>query len=569
VPTATSALPVSEIVADQAPPTARPSWRHTAALFTALSTLYFAVGTVLVLRYNLFDGDGPSRVANAGYVFMSREPHLGAIGFVWNPLPSLVEIPILHLSRWIPELKTYGLAGVAQSALFMAGAAVMVRRIALDRGIGTGWRTVAVLCFALHPTIVTYGAAGMSEAALTFALIWCARHLLQWVHARRSGDLAWAGVALGVGYLARYEVVAAACGVAILVGVLAFRRSRTRRSSHAVLSALIVLFPLGTAVAVWSMSSWIVTGELFPMLSSQYGNESQINAATQGGPMGAIASDDWVIIAARLLGMQPFVILATIGAIAWSLSSRKRDPLVPAAVFGPVLLFAAWGQYTFTTFGWFRFYLAAVPLVVIVAMVCWAPRGEHRRRPWQMDSLSSRWGAALLCSSVLIGFPVTAYATLDERIGNQALQFGLRSVFDPQTYPSEEQWYGRLMTNDRALADYFDRKNLPDGSVLMDTFNTWGVWLSSDRPKQFVITSDYDFTAVMNRPWDFGVRYVVASNPANGVKDVLNRRYPDLWADGAGFGELALSVYGGTGDERLRVYRVIEPRTVPGARPVG
>jgi hypothetical protein len=75
---------------------------------------------------------------------MSRQPHLSAIGFEWNPLPSLVGIPVLTPTDWWPTLKTHGLAGVVQSALFMTGAAVMVRRIALDRGVSVVWRWVAV-----------------------------------------------------------------------------------------------------------------------------------------------------------------------------------------------------------------------------------------------------------------------------------------------------------------------------------------------------------------------------------------------------------------------------------------
>jgi hypothetical protein len=171
-------------------------------LYFGLAALYFAVGHTLLMRYNLFDPDATSRVANAGYVLMSRDPHLSAIGFVWNPLPSLAEVPILLFSRWWPELRTHGLAGVIQSALFMAAAALVVRGIAADRGLGSGWRHMAVACFALQPMIVVYGASGMSEAAELFCLLWCVRHLMRWIDDRRIEDLAWAGLALGLGYLA-------------------------------------------------------------------------------------------------------------------------------------------------------------------------------------------------------------------------------------------------------------------------------------------------------------------------------------------------------------------------------
>ena len=141
------------------------------ALFVALTGLYACVGFLLVIRYDLLDGDAASRVANAGYVLISRDPHLSAMGFVWNPLPSLVEVPMLLFERWWPELRTRVLAGVLQSALFMAAAALIVRGIALDRGVAAGWRRVTVAAFALQPMIIVYGASGMSEAAETMCLI--------------------------------------------------------------------------------------------------------------------------------------------------------------------------------------------------------------------------------------------------------------------------------------------------------------------------------------------------------------------------------------------------------------
>ncbi len=130
-----------------------PKRRVTSLLFTTLFACYFTFGAVMLLRYNFFDPDGPSRVANAGYALMSRYPHLSAIGFVWNPLPSLIEMPLLQLSRWWPALRTEGLASVVQSAAFMSGAALFVRKIALDRGVGRGWRWAALAVFALNPVI--------------------------------------------------------------------------------------------------------------------------------------------------------------------------------------------------------------------------------------------------------------------------------------------------------------------------------------------------------------------------------------------------------------------------------
>ncbi|WP_415635168.1 hypothetical protein, partial [Propionibacterium acidifaciens] len=55
---------------------------------------YLAVALWLS-AHDLVFPDAMSRVANGYYVLFSRDPHLAAIGFVWNPLPSLAAIPLL------------------------------------------------------------------------------------------------------------------------------------------------------------------------------------------------------------------------------------------------------------------------------------------------------------------------------------------------------------------------------------------------------------------------------------------------------------------------------------------
>ena len=525
--------------------------------------MYLALGATMILRWNYFDPDGPSRVANAGFALLSRNPHLSAIGFVWNPLPSLVEIPLLELSRWWPVLKTAGLASVLQSALFMAGSVLMVRRIAFDRGLPAGWRRLAITALALHPVIVIYGASGMSEAAEIFCALWATRNLLRWVESRDVGHLAWAGIAMGVGYLARYEIAFSAAGTTILVALLTWadgagvdRRTLWQRT---VLNILIVAFPIAVAFSLWALVGWVTTGDLFATLSSNYGNAGQIaTAAMRGVTTERTGNNQPLVVAARLLAMQPLTGLAVTLAGCVAALRRRAEPIVPVFTFGGVLAFAIWGQLSGTTFGWFRFYILAIPMVIVIAMTCWPVRPEGA---WRAPTWTSKAGAAVLVGS-LAAFPVTAHAMLNPDIGNQHLQFGWQSLLDPVKYPPSEQWYRRLRSDDRLIADFLDPKHLPPGSVLMDTFAGWGIWLYSDDPQQFVVTSDYDFATVLNRPWANHVRYILVSNPAlNDAPDAINLRWPSLWSDGAGFGSLALSVVGPTGQERWRVYAVMGPPT--------
>lgn len=530
------------------------------ALFASLAATYFALGCLMTLRYNIPERDALSRTANAAYILFSRYPHVGAVGFVWNPLPSLVQITTLPFYRWWPELLTRGLAGLIQSALFMAGCALIVRQIAIDRGVGNLWRRLAIASLALNPMIIVSGANGMSEAAQLFCILWCVRYLLLWVDSRSVTQLAWAGTALGVGYLARYEmvIVGVACGAFVALVTFAHSARGIRRHA-ATMNVIIVSFPLVVAFALWALSGWVISGDLFATLSSQYGNTSQVsvgkakNVITQYG--------DWFVVAEKLFSMQPFAGVAVILAGALAALTKRVAILVPVVAFGSTLAFQAWGQYNQTTFGWFRFYLPAVPMVIVVALCCWTPGLAFADTRWWPQSWTGRLGSGLLTASLLVGIPVTALATLNPRINNSVQGMGIISLLKPGSYPrAEEHDYRRINDEDRLVADYLDRHNLPAGSVLGDTFEMFPVWMASENRGQFVITSDYDFSAALNRPWQFGVRYILVSNPVIGAApDAINTRYPTIWTTGAGLGNLAYVAASPLGGQRWRLYEVVEP----------
>lgn len=560
----TDVAPVRSAARDAAPaPRAAAGW----ILFAVCALGYGVLGYLLTARFNLIDGDGPSRVANAAYTILSRDPHLGALGFVWNPLPSLVELPILGLSHWWPDLKSLGLAGVVQSALFMAGAVVGVRRIALDRALPPVARWAAVAAFAVNPMIVEYGAVGLSEAALIFFVVWSIRHQLLWVQSGAATSLAWAGLALGMGYLARYEALPAVAGGAVFVlGFAAYRARGTRPLGtvatwrHAVpagvQAAVLFCFPALSAFLLWTLSSWLLTGDALPQFTSQYGNGTQMaTAAGQGGGLldGKTTIDS---IAARVLGMEPLlpVVLVVAGWCAWR--RRRADVLVPLAVCGGVLAFQAAAQYTGVTFGWFRFYILVVPMTVIAVTTLWEPAAVRRATDSVRARVLSASAGVLVVATLVTSVPVTWTAMLDPAIGDQGPQQGLRSLIWPEQCPRSQNSLFQAFEDDRNIAAWLDAQNLPPASVLSDTFQSWSIWLASDRPDQFVITSDLDFARALNSPHEFGIRYILVSDPvADGGADAVNRRYPTLWSDGAGLGTLQMTVTGPGGKERWKIYR--------------
>ncbi|QGP87120.1 MULTISPECIES: glycosyltransferase family 39 protein [unclassified Gordonia (in: high G+C Gram-positive bacteria)] len=546
-----------------------PKQRWGTVLFVVLLAGYLAVGVYLYLVVGFINPDASSRVGNAAFTIWSRDPHLGAIGFVWNPLPSLVEIPLVELSahwplnRW-PELRGVGFAGAVMSAFFMAGAGWQVRRIAIDYRCGAVLRWSAVAAFALIPMVVLYAGIGMSEAPFLFFLLWACRRILLWINRFAIIDLVIAGVALGLAYLTRYEALPVAAAVTLGVFVVSTLRIRSRsRAGRAawragvpfgVHDATIVALPVAFAVVLWAVCGWLLDGSAFAQFSSQYGN------ASQGAAAGIISVEDVgagplaQVIAGNLLGMQPLLpaVLAIVGWVA--LRSRRLDAAVVGVVFGSVLLFQMSAVILGSTFGWFRFYMAATPLVVVAVLVvsgnCSSTRKSRSSRSLHVKAMSFLM-AAVLATSI----PVTATSMLNPSLGKE--EYGLRSAFWPDRYPPSGFWFYWFGEVSRNVAGWFDDQNLPDGSVLVDTFGISRIWLFSDSPEQFVIRSDFDFFAKLNQPAARGVQYILPPRPTGlGRLDAINVRYPTLWDDGAGIATLEMTVTSPSGTPQFRIFRI-------------
>ena len=116
----------------------------------------------------------------------------------------------------------------------------------------------------------------------------------------------------------------------------------------------------------------------------------------------------------------------------------------------------------------------------------------------------------------------------------------------------------RTWATERRLAEFLDERNLPAGSVLLDTTYGFPVVLFSARPEIFVVPSDPDFVTALSSPREHGVRYILAVPPTGrGARDAVNLRYPTLWDNGAGVGTLDVSAPNdGAGQPDFRLYRV-------------
>src|SRR4051812_17837220 len=95
-----------------------PSSREDVIWFVAV-TLVGLLGSIWYLYVvQIYAGDAVSRAVLAHNIILSRDPHLAAIGFIWSPLQSMVELPFIALL--VPFKQTIFAAQIT-SVLFSAG----------------------------------------------------------------------------------------------------------------------------------------------------------------------------------------------------------------------------------------------------------------------------------------------------------------------------------------------------------------------------------------------------------------------------------------------------------------
>ena len=545
---------------------------------------YLATASWLVFGHNIIEGDAYSRVGNAYYVLYSRDPHLAAIGFVWNPLSSLAMLPLLPLKELWPALVSAGFVANIVSAAFMAGAVYQLERSLGEIGLGRTWRLLLTGAFALHPLVLYHGANGLSEAPTLFFCIFTVRYLARWLRLGAMPDLVLAGTGLGFGYLARYEVLPAGLAALLCVGVVSFARrqgDRHERTVSALYDITICGSPLVLSFVIWTMASWIIVGHPFEQLQSVYGNTSQARyfgaarpvVTADVGPLTPVLSSWSGQALVRVLVLEPMLplLLALTLPVAWL--RRDLGALAPVSVLGGGLLFTMGTTATNTIGPANRYYIWAVPLAALLAaqVVAWAAcggraaAGAARRRAGVRRRRSVVWRdgrdaparvAGALVAVVTLAALATSLPSASWLMVNPRLSFeadGLHRLYDP---PGVARYYATA----REVARYLDSMHLGPGKVLLDTFTGFPVVLSSDNPQQFVITSDRDFPFKLADPGGTGVAYLLV--PPDEPLDALNRTYPGLYGTGAGIADFAKEFRAAGDPGAWRLYRVrstVEP----------
>lgn len=553
-----------------------PNRRLKFAVFSGTLMVYLAVGYWLQVRHGFILGDTLSRVSAARGALFSRDPHLAAIGFVFTPLTAMLQIPAIAVSSFWPAMTERAFSATIVSAVFMAGGVVQILGMGTDRGLPRTYILAITVLFALNPMIVFYGANGMSEAPFIFFLSWAVRRLIMWMVDDDVHHLVAAGgIAMGLAYLTRYDAVACVAAAGLLVGLTTYLRARpTPRIRRALLDTLLVSAPGFAAFVGWAAASWLITGEAFAQFTSQYGNASIL---AQSGQTTVTFTQGLTFALVCITLLAPTVVPLAL----WSGIRRYGRPnwsvlLVPLALYGAALAFQAYSYASGSTFPFLRFYIVAIPLSACLAMLA-VPDGalvpatrRGRYAPVQPDStprlpLRRPWAHYLpVAAAFAVAIPVTAWGMGQPKYAPQEYALGAVLSPDPDSVSARkatEHSIAASFSTEREIANYLEKLNLPESSVITDTVYGFAVIAASSQPKIFVVPSDPDFVALLNDPEHSGVRYLLAVPPTGrGVSDALNVRYPTVYETGAEISTLELEVPNdGDSQPTWRLYRVNEP----------
>jgi hypothetical protein len=259
-------------------------------------------------------GDAFYRSTGALFALHSADPKLANIGFVWMPLPALLNLPWAGLYPVWQSVVSSGAASALSSAVCGGATAaillVTARRLGLPGWLG--W-TFALLVSA-NPMLFLYASSGMSEGVGAPFLVGAVCFLTLFWHSGQRWWIAASGVALALAVGALYEAVpyGAAVFLALTAGILwssEARQSNPLGRGRAVEGlGLLLLVPPVFVGLLWIGANAVIMGDPLFFLNGAYGYATYTGEAFTGGNSVSVGGD--IVGVAGLLGERfwPFMI---------------------------------------------------------------------------------------------------------------------------------------------------------------------------------------------------------------------------------------------------------------------
>jgi hypothetical protein len=498
-------------------------------LAVTLFALYMLIAIYLTFDLHYYAGDALSRVANAYYVLFGRNPHLGAIGFIWNPLPSLFELPIVALYPLFPAVVTKGVAAFVVSASFGAWGAVNLNHIFKGFGVHNPWRIALTLLYALNPLIALYGANGMSDIMLVACTMGIYSGVFDYLYTGSLRRLIHGGIWMALGLGMRYEAVP--IGALIIFGLMAAQWGKTS-ATHWKGSAILLGAPIVFVGGLWTYFNWLIMKNPLYFLNSNYGNLAQTKTGTYLTPAllsayhNIIGSLEYVAHFTLFFWPLSLVFIVTL-TYCFGPWRDAHAPILIGGTMGAVAL-----EFGFAYLGhlgsWDRYFISFIPNGMLMTVFLTSKMSHNLGKHWRQVL----WILATLM--VVSGDIGTVWALQNPALGH------------PDGQIIDSAWQGRSM---KQLSDPFSSVELviqyidahPHVTVLADSFYAWDIIVRADNLKKFVITSNYNFAAILHNPRG-RVSAILVPRPVGVANlDAVNIVWPHLWSGQVGWAHLIKS----------------------------
>ncbi len=509
------------------------------SVFVCIFGLELAFGVYFTLFQDHYVPDALSRVSNAFYVLFSREASLAAIGFIWNPLPSLLTIPLVSVWPLFPDWVAKGMPGAMLTSLFAAATAAMLFSHLIKRQFAWGAALLFSLAYAFHPYIFLYGSNGMSETLFVFFLVICTMYITNWLDTGGAWNIIVVSISLALAFLTRYEAVpfGAVLAFGVVLVMLADRKKKLPAKWTKIESVLIILlFPAVLSGAVWIFLNYMIVGDPLYFLRSNYSNMAQVDTTITsvfvqmiGDPVQSLT----FMMERMAVFMPPFLLIVLMRIYRKALFKIDFLILTLLAFSIPLL------QYVMllkgATYGWLRYFY--YPLAIAAA---WFPY-EIRHAAASVKNKMTAVMAVVIAASGLWSVGVMNDARLAP---------------DEYTYFrfQDSELYAESLVS-RQVAQYLNAEmaERDDMLVLMDSFRAYNLIMYVRHPRRLAISSDLDFKEMLeDPPAAETLTHILVPKPEGVAQlDMVNVQYPDLYREGAPWAVLEKDF-----DDKWRLYRI-------------
>lgn len=459
-------------------------------------------------------GDAMSRTYAALLVTHAHDPHLAAIGFIWPPLPTMVQIPLLLVTHFA----FYGFSGGLMCALFAGLTAVVLNLILARAGIEGSLRWCALALFFLNPFILFYSANGMSEMPFVFAFVFAVYCFLRWTDNQQMTWLILGGIASAIMVLVRYDAVPFSAAFAAAVALTLVRTRLRRGRSQIGANAIVYLTPVAFMTLLWVYFNWQIQHDPLYFLHSEYSNAFLVRDTALSAEVQRLRSS-LVVFAVYLvkitLALSPLLVAALVALFALAVRRRNAAYLGLIGLLLVVPAFQALSYRSGQTFGFWRFYITLIPAGLIAATELIRGAGSAKIQRWAYTALV--FGLA---------------------IGNITTALAMSTVVKPQSVCNQsatpEQEFMRSLghplrqvdscRDEREMATYITA-HIGQRAVLTDVSGNLVV-VFTRRPDLFVLLSDRDFVHIADNPTP--TDYVLTARRTSPEFRALDSYFPDL-----------------------------------------